>query len=69
MATLTHKSQATAVGGDGDLCLFADPWRVSCARLSAACVAALGGACFFFGFPASATILWVIYRAISGYMP
>jgi hypothetical protein len=51
------KSQETVVGGDGVLSPFVVPSRASCARFSAACVAALGGACFFFGFAASATIL------------
>ena len=43
---------------------FPFPWRISNARFCAACIAAVGGACFFLGFAASATIL-SIYFAVS----
>lgn len=41
------------------VCPCACPWRISCARFWAACIAALGGDCLFFGLAASATILYV----------
>jgi hypothetical protein len=55
---------AAGCGGDespADSCPFAGPWRISCARFWAACIAALGGDCLFFGFAASATILIYVY--------